>query len=145
MMSMIGARSESTHLVASAYVLWVLWKNFLESYFKIPSHFSITKYHAFIFHSSSPGKVFSRAFSFSAEEMTFYILQNGLALDAIRKEADVIFRYVQYKPGITPLTTIKSMQQENWHGYLVNNILRCYYSNHPEMSMEFFEHRIGII
>lgn len=133
MLSIIGSSSERKYCVAATQVLWGgLLKTFLETFFKISFKFSITKYHAVRFHSYSPSKVFARAFSFSTEEKTFSILENGFSLEAIRREGDVNFSDVQYKPIIT------SLKKVNLH--TVGNSTRIYGAQH-NMSLLFQRQR----
>lgn len=95
MMNTISLSSDITHCVEAAQVKWDLWKDFMERYFKTPSSFSITMYYPFRFDRCTTGKLLGRYFSFYTDEKVFSIVQNGVALDTILREAGVVIFNVQ--------------------------------------------------
>lgn len=97
------------------------------------------KYHGFRFDSALPGKLFARNFSFSKDDKLFSILQTGVVIYAIRREAGEVFNDIKFKPVVTPLREMKSAHHGTRHGYLMENIIDRYYSGDAAMATEFFE------
>lgn len=112
--------STLSHCIPITTVNWTLWKDYLEVFFKIPTSFSITKFHCFRFDSEHPACIFAKAYSFSQAEEMFSILGG-------------------YRVTITPLTAVRSVQQGTRHRYLVYNVVKRYFTEDELLGVQFFK------
>ena len=139
MMALIETSSSSTVCIPSTRVDWILWKEFGDKYFKIPSGCMITKFHAFRFCSEEPGVMFAKEFSRSEEEQRFHILRRGVALESFRAATVKLGAWDDLRASIVPLVEVRSAQHGTRHGYLVHNVVNRYYANDQAMQKAFFE------
>lgn len=139
MMSLIETSSSSTVCVPSARIGWILWKDFLDKLFKMPSGFMITKFQAFRFCAEEPGMIFAKEFSGSEREQRFQIVRRGVELESIRAATVKLGASVDFKASIAPLVEVQSAQQGTRHGYLVHNVVNRYYAEDAVMQKAFFD------
>lgn len=139
MMDIVEMSSTSSHCIPGSTVNWILWKDYLEVFFKMPTSFSITKFHCFRFDSGHPGCIFAKAYSFSQAEEMFSILGAGTTVHHVRNMAARVFSDPQYRATITPLTAVKSVQQGTRHRYLVHNVVKRYFTEDESLGVQFFE------
>lgn len=137
--NIISTSSSTTKFVPSGKVRWLLWKPFLETLFKMPANFGITKYHSFRFSCEHPGLLFAKEFSFSDVEESFCVLKKGFTVQDVQLQSSSLVNDEAYKASIVPLRDVKSAQHGTRHGYLMHNILDRYYKEDARMRKGFFE------
>lgn len=107
-------------------VLWRSRKSYLERYFKIPTRFSISKYHTYTFTSSKAGSFKAKKFSFFCEESMFPLLRREIPVEVISSEATFIFTSNEFKSSVTLLSAVASSQHATRRIYLLRNIIDKY-------------------
>lgn len=140
MMDIVANSSKNTIGVRGSDVKWRMWKLFLESFFKVPSGFHITKYHVFRFDFQTPGVFYVKEYSFSSKDKSFNMLKKNFDVETIRQTAHVIVEDPKFESIITPLSKVKSAQHNTRHGYLLHNIVNRYYAGDEKMKENFFDH-----
>lgn len=97
MMRIVKMSSTSPKCIAESLINWILWKDNLESFFKIPSAFGITTCYCLEFFSAHLGIPFAKENLFSPQERIFKILRGGTSVDYVRSQAASVFSDSQYE------------------------------------------------
>lgn len=140
-MDIMANSSSSRQSLSAVDVLWGLWNNFLQNFFKFPTSFKITIYPVFRFNHSCSGALHTKDFSFSKEEMSFNRLKRVFLLDYIRRQEGQVWTNACHVPHIKSLSDVSSAQHGIRDSYLIQNFMKPCSIKDENMAGNFFRTR----
>ncbi len=138
MINTIESSASNTRCVPALYVSWLEWKTILTIFFKIPTTFKITDFHAFAFKKHSPGYVFARPLSGSTTEHLFNLLKQNHSCDTVRRGMSEAMRNYSYTSKWSSLRDTKSSKEGTRQEYLRNTSLSGTFKIDVEFQKAYF-------